>query len=93
MSPEDLLDAVVDRESFVAFVRALATEREEAERMERAEPVRYQLGGAINWQNGDISSFLWASLEYFEPGPFHQPEDSPSWKMFAEFLYFGKIYE
>ena len=93
MSPEDMLDAVVDRETFLAFVRALAAEREEAERMEGDDPVRYQLGGARNWQNGDISTFLWAALEYFEPGPFHQPEDSPSWRMFAEFLYFGKIYE
>lgn len=93
MSLEELLDSVVDRETFVAFVQALASEREEAERMERADPVRFQLGGALNWQNGDISSFLWASLEYFEPRPFHQPEDPPSWRTFAEFLYFGKIYE
>jgi hypothetical protein len=90
---QELLDTVVDRESFVAFVRALAAEREEAERMERAEPVRYQVGGAFNWQNGDISLFLWSALEYFEPRPFHQPEETPSWKMFAEFLYFGKVYE
>lgn len=93
VSLEDRLDAVADRESFVTFVRALAAEREDAERLERAEPVRYQLGGALNWQNGDISSFLWASLEYFESTRFHQPEDSPSWMMFAEFLYFGKIYK
>jgi hypothetical protein len=91
--PEVLLESVIDRESFIAFVRALATEREEAERMERADPDRYQLGGASNWQNGDISAFLWAALEYFEPGPYHQPEDTPSWRMLAEFLYFGKIYE
>lgn len=71
----------------------MAAEREEAERMERADPSRYQLGGALGWENGNISSFLYAALAYFEPGPYHQPEDSPSWKMVAELLYFGKIYE
>ncbi len=93
MSPEERLDSVVDRESFLAFVRTLIDEREEAERMERDEPERYQWGGALSWQNSEISAFLEAALHYFEPGPYHQPESSPSWKMFAEFLYFGKIYE
>ena len=92
-SPEDLLDDVIDRDSFVAFVKALAKEREEAEKLEREDPVRYQLGGAKNWQNGNISSFLYAALDYFNEKEFHRPEESPSWKMLAEFLYFGKIIE
>lgn len=83
----------MDRDTFIAFVRALAAEREEAEGMERDEPVRYQLGGAKNWQNGDIASFLYAALNYFEGGLYHRPEEAPSWTMLAEFLYFGKIYE
>jgi hypothetical protein len=93
MSPEELLDKVRDRDSFIAFVEALAAEREQAQELERAEPTKYQLGGAFGWQNGDIASFLRAALAYFESGEFHQPDKRPSWKMFAEFLYFGKIYE
>jgi hypothetical protein len=93
MSPDELLGEVVDRDSFLAFVQALAADRWEAERMERAEPVRYQLGGALGWQNGDISAFLEDALQYFEATPLRRPEDVPSWRMFAEFLYFGKIYE
>lgn len=92
-SPEELLDRVVDRDSFITFVTALAEEREEAEQMERDEPVRYQSGGAHNWQNRCISSFLYATLEYFEPKPFHVPEDAPSWKMIAHILFYGKIWE
>jgi hypothetical protein len=46
MKPEELLDKVVDRESFIAFVKALASEREAAERLEKAQPTRYSLGGA-----------------------------------------------
>lgn len=93
MSPEELLEKVIDRESFIAFVESLARERETAEQLEQDEPVRYQLGGAHGWQNESISSFLHGCMNYFDPKPFHQPESSPSWKMFAEFLYHGKIWE
>lgn len=93
MTTDELLDKVDDRDSFIAFVSALAIERREAQRLEREEPIRYQLGGALNWQNGDIASFLEAALGYFDDGPFHQPEADPSWRMLAEFLYCGKIME
>lgn len=89
----ELLEKVKDRDSFIEFVSALAEERAEAEQMERAEPKRYQLGGANNWQNSTISAFLYSSLAYFEPSPLRKPEDEPSWKMMADILYFGKIYE
>lgn len=92
-SPELLLERVTDRDSFIAFVTALAEERARAAEIERNNPQRYVLDGAHNWKNGEIDSFLYSALQYFEPGVFHQPEDIPSWKMFARFLYFGKIYE
>ncbi len=92
-SPEELLVQVADRASFIAFVLALAEEREEAEQCEQREPSLYQCGGAYRWQNQSISSFLYASLEYFEAKPFHEPELVPSWRMLAEILYYGKIYE
>ncbi len=90
----ECLENVRDKETFILFVKALANEREIAERMEKENPVRYQLGGALDWQNGDIPSFLWAGLECFEERPLRSAtSDEPSWKGFAEFLYFGKIYE
>jgi hypothetical protein len=89
----ELRPKVTDRDSFLAFVTALAAEREEAERMERDEPKRYQLGGANDWQNSTISSFLGAALVYFQPTSLRKPDDTPSWKMMADFLYYGKIYE
>jgi len=93
MSPEELLDLVQDKESFVRFVTALAGEREAAETEEREDPKAYPVDGARGWKNGIISSYLYAGLEYFEERPLHKPEETPSWRMFAEFLYFGKIYE
>ena len=88
------LENVKDKETFIAFVRALAEEREQAQELERENPVRYQLGGALDWQNGDIASYLWAALQYFEPAPYREPvKEEPTWKGFAKFLYMGKIYE
>lgn len=92
-TPEDLLDRVVDRDSFIAFVQALADEREIAEKLERADPVGYSIDGARNWKNADIASYLYASLAYFNERPFKPAETTPSWRMFADFLYVGKIYE
>ena len=93
MKPEELLRKVQDRESFITFVEALAAERDDAQIIERENPQRYMLDGAHDWKNADIASFLYAALDYFEDKPFHKPEREPSWKMFAEFLYFGKIIE
>lgn len=83
---------VKDRESFVEFVKSLAAEREHAAKLEEERPV-YYVDGAHDWKNADIASFLWAALDYFDEKPFHKPETEPSWSMFAEFLYFGKIIE
>jgi hypothetical protein len=93
MTLHELREQVKDRATFVAFVRALAEEREIAQELERAQPERYALGGAHNWQNGDIASYLYACLDYFSTKPFHKPASEPSWRMFADFLYFGKIIE
>jgi hypothetical protein len=93
MPSDELLDEVRDRGSFIAFVRALAKERQEAEEIERASPDRLTLDGAHGWKNPDIASFLYAALDYFTEKPFFKPENEPSWRMFAEFLYRGKILE
>ena len=89
-SPEDLLDLVKDRASFLAFAKALAAEREKSERMEADNPVRFQLGGALNWQNSSISTFLSSAIAGLEG---NAAEEEATWQQFAEFLYLGKIYE
>jgi len=93
MKPEELLDKVVDRDSFIAFVEALAAERAEAMELEKADPKFYCLDGAFNWKNADISSYLYAALSYFHERPLSKPEKTPSWRMFADFLWCGKIIE
>jgi hypothetical protein len=84
---------VTDRDSFIEFVKALADEREQAQEIEEANPNVYIVDGALDWKNGDIPNFLYAALQYFGARPLHSPEDHPSWRMFADFLNYGKIYE
>lgn len=87
-----LLQQVEDKETFIRFVQALAADREQAQMIERENPKAYQIDGALGWANGDIPNFLWAALEYFATRLPHEAIQ-PSWATFAEFLYFGKIYE
>jgi hypothetical protein len=86
-SLRELLEEVDSRESFIAFVEALAKEREAAEKLERADPERYGTYGALGWENGRISSFLDAGLTRFESW---RDEEPPTWRAFAEFLYHGR---
>ena len=89
-SLESLLGGVDSEASFILFARALAKEREDAAKIEKTDPKRYAVDGALDWKNADIASFIYAGLSAFEGRGSSSP---PSWKDFAEFLYCGKIIE
>jgi hypothetical protein len=93
MRPEDLLDTVHDRESFITFALALAEERDRAEQIELDNPGTYIVDGALGWMNGSIGQFIGAGLTHFEPAPGEKPIETPTWKDLAMFLYCGKIIE
>ena len=94
-----LLEAVHDRASFLDFVSALARDRREEVKIERATPSSPYGSGARGWENSSIESFLEAAAAWAKS--VHQLPDeraawfpeSPSWSAFARFLYLGKIYE
>ncbi len=92
-TPEELLDEVSDRTSFIQFVKVLADERSRAAELEKENPTRYMLGGALNWQNADIASFLYGGLDSLRDKPLRRAPTEPTWRAFAEFLYHGKIIE
>lgn len=89
-SLETLLDEVDSRDSFIAFARALARERERAAALEMQYPVRHRVDGALGWKNAGIASFVYAGLSAFEEMP---DAAQPTWASIAEFLYRGKIVE
>ena len=93
MKPEDLLDKVCDRESFIAFAMALAAERQQAAQIEAENPDIYVLDGALGWKNGCIAQFIENGLAHFDPDDDGRVIETPSWKDIAMFLYCGKIIE
>jgi hypothetical protein len=89
-------DAVHDRESFLAFVFALAEDRRAsvaAENVAPSSPYGPEAGG---WENVTIENFLEAALSWAESTGMGESQGlpaGPSWRGFASFLYCGKIYE
>lgn len=78
----DYLEQVHDRQTFIEFVEALIRDRKDP-------------GEQESWQNDRIDHFLDSALAGMIA---HEGRDTeflrePSWKGFADFLYFGKVYE
>jgi len=86
-----LLNQVVDRQSFLVFVKALAADRANEVVAERDSPSSPWGPGANGWENGTIESYLDAAVAWAVDSQ-RLPEE-PSWRAFATFLYCGKIYE
>ena len=89
------LEEVIDRDSFLAFVKALIVDREAEVAIEKDYPSSPSGAGANGWENGTIERYLEAAVRWAEDSrgqPLELPEE-PSWKAFATFLYCGKIYE
>lgn len=93
-------DAVHDRESFFAFVRALVADREAAVENEKRQPTDPRVIGLVQdaggWYNFSIESYLEAALAWAESTGMGESQGlppGPSWQAFAAFLLCGKIYE
>jgi hypothetical protein len=93
-SPEELLDMVDSRETFLTFVAALIEDRQQADALEAGDPQRYRWSGANGWENGTIAMFLEGALAYAQsPNWPERQSDAPTWRDLAKFLFLGKIYE
>ena len=96
MSLIEKLDNVVDRDTFLIFVKALIDDREKAE----AEIIRKKKLNIYDpiwdnsvWQNGTIDAYLEAASAWAEAVKEERMPENPTWRTFAEFLYAGKVYE
>jgi len=85
----DCLNMVNDRESFILFVKKLIKDRENAQKVEIASPDKNKYGNISDWENTSIEHFLDGAVSWLEDGE----RNDISWKLMAEFLYCGKIYE
>lgn len=97
MSLYELAEQVDSKEKFIAFVSALAADREAEVEIERERPSSPYGSGARGWENGSIEAFLgamsaWAAGGYGHTGEPHVT-DQPSWRTFAKILHSGKFYE
>jgi hypothetical protein len=99
MSPNpDALDpdAVHDRESFLAFVAALAADRRAAVAAELVSPSSPYGPDAGGWENVTIEDFLEAAISWAVDSDMGIRQGMPaelSWQTFAAFLLSGKVYE
>ena len=81
MQLHERLEAVNDEATFLAFVQALAADRQQ---------------NAEEWENDSIEGFLESASSWAEDSDFGSRQGLSSaslWKKFAVFLYCGKIYE
>lgn len=91
MTSDQLLEKVSDCASFIAFARALAKERREAEWLEAEMPRSASSEGALGWRNTLISRFIESGLCHFEDDS--DSLEAPTWRDVALFLYHGKMCE
>jgi len=91
-----LVEKVTDRESFLAFARALELDCRDEVAKEKESPSSPYGRGANGWENGSIENYLEAATRWSED--WIRKDDNvfprePSWRTFAEFLHAGKFYE
>ncbi len=91
------LGSVIDEETFVVFLEALALNREKEKEIEKLHPSSPWGPGTLGWENGSIESFLSAAATWAVDskdgtvGGYEIP-DNP-WKRCADIIFMGKIYE
>ena len=90
-----VLDNVRDLQSFLGFLEALRTDREDADRKEALKPAG--LDSSWNgWENNSIATFLesagaWAR-DHRRGDPGFLTNENP-WRAAARIIYAGKYYE
>jgi len=92
----NILESVVDKESFLVFAKALVADRIDEVAKENERPSNAYGPGANGWENGTIEHFLDSAISWAEAtdvGLTQGLEPNNPWKRFAVFLYCGKIYE
>ena len=93
---QSLADQVVDEQTFLNFVNALAEDWEDERQREAIAPSSPYEPGANGWENATIGAFLeraasWAGATT-RGTPFYAPPEN-TWRRCAHILLAGKFYE
>ena len=90
------LDAVVDEESFIRFLSALAVDRAGEVEKDKQNPSSFNGPSTNGWENGTIEAFLESASAWAEESKnglqFYTKPENP-WKRCADIIYMGKNYE
>lgn len=96
MELHELEDKVVDEESFIEFVKALAKDLDDENEKEAVNPSSPYGSGVNGWENKDLSNFLWTMSHWADTSknnlPYYKKPENP-WQRMANILSAAKIYE
>ena len=92
MELNQLVERVNSKETFLEFVEALAADWNEEQSLEKKSPLNPFGRGSTGWENGSIGAFLEA-MQAWTTDSGNKISAKADWKLFAEILYAGKIYE
>ncbi|MEM9480022.1 MAG: hypothetical protein AAGA58_10255 [Verrucomicrobiota bacterium] len=92
----EYLNSVVDEPTLIEFLNALAKDKADETRKEKANPSSPYGPGANGWDSQTIEDYLFSAAAWAEASkgdlPAYKRPENP-WKRFADILYTGKIYE
>lgn len=89
----DLLEKVIDQESFLIFVKALYKDKVEDTKIEKQSPSNSYSSSKNGWETSTIEQFLEHAIGWAEDSSFQEDSNHNLWYQFASFLFAGKIYE
>ena len=91
-----LADEVDDEADFLSFLDALASDWNEAQELEAAEPSNPYARAALDWENLTLGAMLHAAARWGESSinglQFYKKPTNP-WRRAAHILLAGKFYE
>ena len=94
--PSEAVEAVVDEQSFIEFIRVLAADRVDEVEKGRDTPSSPYGRGANGWDNGTIEAFLAAASRWADQSINGMPllvKSRNPWRRRADILFAGKFYE
>lgn len=95
-TPEDEIEKVVDRATFVRFLQSLAEDWAAEREIEEQSPSPPYSRGALGWENGTIGAFLGAAVAWADDvssGITERDASQNLWRQAAEIILAGKHYE